>query len=565
MPSSITFRGTRLFEPSVVVDVVNTLDTTGQLGAKNLCVVGDFPILKPATAYKFGSGGFDLTEVYPMDAKLLTLDKIYKSSLSNASGIARSITYVSANQSTAASFALNNASAALALTLSSTYFGGQGNNLRLQLDDPSTIPAELAANADYYKLTIRAPWQDQDGVFLIDGSNHLQVTLADGDAIEVSSAGVFSYTPSGQAAQNFTLSDYSRMDELVAVLPAVLAPLALSFSDPAKLDVISFTNGTGGSINKVLHAHTAKLIETIESFADLPFEATLAGGYEILDDFALTAPTVAGADGGAPSDANYSTALEAVEASDLSTITILSQDADHHILLKSHIAAAGLLGRERNGYVGGTAGITLANLYTGFVLPLNDERLSVCGQSITFADHKGARRSEGPEYLAYYLMCAQGALPPAEPLTRKSLSIFDTTQGWSRERDSNSVAQKSVIAVKLGPSNDLEIVRSLTSYRKDNLSVNTEVSCRESIDICSKELRKFLTSELGSRITNTTVDRVKTLAKSRLSDLRDLGAIQDFRNIAVRRTADTVFVDFDVALIEPLNFIRITANIVAGQ
>lgn len=564
MPSSITYRGTRLFEPSVVVDVVNQLDTSGQLGAKNLCVVGDFPILKPATAYKFGKdSAFDLTEVYPMDATLLTLDKIYKSALANLSGISNSITYVSANQSTAASFDLQS-SASSAMILNSTYYGAQGNNIRLQLDDPSTLPGVLSATADYYKLSIRAPWQDQDGEFLIDGANQLQVTLAVGDQLEITSAQNLVYTPSGAAAQTFALSDYSRMDELVAVLPAVLAPIALTFSDPSKLDVMDFTNGTAAPVNKVLHAHTAELISVIESFSDLPFTVSLVGGYEVLDSFVYVAPT-SGANGGAPTSSNYTDALAVVENSDITTITLLSTDAAHHILLKSHIELAKIAGRERNAYVGAIAGTSLANIYTANVLPLDDVAMSVCGQSIIFSDHKGARRTEGPEYLAYMLMCAQGALPPAEPLTRKALNIFDTTEAWNRERDSNAVAQKSVIAIKLGASNELEVIRSLTSWRKDNLSVNTEISARESINTCVRELRKFLSSELGTRIKNTTVSRVKNLTKQRLSDMRDLGAIQDFKNIVIRRTADTVFIDFDVALIEPLNFIRITANIVAGQ
>jgi hypothetical protein len=563
MPSSITFRGTRLYEPSVVVDVVNTLDTSGQLGAKNLCVVGEFPILKKDTPYKFGQGGFDLTEVYPMDAKLLTLDKIWRRSLAVADGISKSITYVSAAQSTQAQWVLQDATATDALTLKSTYYGTSGNDIRLQLDDPSSLPAELSASGPYYKLSLRAPWQDTDAEYVIDGGDQLQLTLADGDQLEITTSKTMVYTPSGQAAQTFILSDYSRMDELVAVLPAALAGIALSFSVPSKLDVLDYTSVGQNTI--ALHAHTAELIDTIESFSSLPFDVELADGYRLLPDFVYTGPSTAAVNGGAPTDAQYSAAFASVENKDITTITVFSTDQDHHDLLKGHLDLAYIAGRERNAWVGAPSQTSLADIYSGYVLKMNDFRISVVGQDITFADHKGARRDEGPEYLAFMLMCAQGALPPAEPLTRKALNIFDTKENWDRERASNSVAQKSIVAVKLGSSNELEVIRSLTSWRKDDLSVNTEVSCRESIDVCVRELRKFLTSELGSRITNSTGNRVSALAKQRLTQLRDLGAIQDFRNIQLRREADTIFIDFDVALIEPLNFIRITANIVAGQ
>lgn len=565
MPSSVTFRGTRLYEPSVVIDVVNKLDAGGPLGAKNLCVVGNFPILKPETAYVFGSGGFDLPEVYPMDATLQKLDKIYKRPLANVNGFATSITYVSANQSTAAEWQLDDSSASEVLSLASTYYGTTGNDIRIQLDDPSTLPAELSASGPYYKFTMRAPWMDADAEYLIDGADQLQLTLADGDQIEITDSKTLVWTPSGQSAQTFDLTQYSRMDELVAILPAALGAIALSFSDPSKLDVLDYTNGTGNSENKILHAHTARLIETIETFDSLPFEVTLASGYRLLDDFVFAAPTTSGAAGGAPTSANWTDAFEAVENSDITTITILSTSSSHHTLLKGHLDLAYIAGRERNAWIGAPSSTSLADVYSGYVLPMNDGRISVVAQDITFADHKGARADEGPEYLAFYMMCAQGALPPAEPLTRKALNIFDTDEAWQRERDSNAVAQKSIVGIKLGSSNELEVIRSLTSWRKDDLSVNTEVSAKESIDVCVRELRKYLSNQLGSRITNSTSDIVKSLTKSRLSDLRDLGAIQDFRNIQLRREADTIFIDFDVALIEPLNFIRITANIVAGN
>lgn len=568
MPSSITFRGTRLFEPSVVADVVNNLDTTGALGAKNLCVVGDFPILKPETPVTFNQGGFELNEIYPMDATLLTLDKIWKRPLSNVFGVSQSLTYVSANQSTQAQWSLppeDAGQSAEPLTLKSTYYGTVGNDIRVKLDDPSSLAAELSADADYYKLTVRAPWFDADAEYVISGADQLQLTLADGDQVQIED-GVFTYTPSGQAAQTWTLADYGRMDELVAVLPSGLAPIALTFSDPKKLDVIDYTNGTGGQVTKKFHSHTSELLDTVNNFQSIPFAATI-DDYHLIADFgaAFASPTTLGTSGGAPTAQNWSDALQSVENKDITSITILSTDDDHHELLQGHIDLALIAGRERNGFVGAPENTSLADIYTGYVLPRNDSRISVCGQKVVFSDHKAARRTEGPEYLAFFLMCAQGALPPAEPLTRKALNIFDTSESWDRERQSNAVASKSIVGVKLGASNELEVIRGLTSWRKDDLSVNCEISTKESIDTCVRELRRFLTAQLGQRITNETGDKVKALTSGRLRDLRSLGAIQDFRNIQLRRTADTIFIDFDVALIEPLNFIRITANIVAGQ
>ena len=182
---------------------------------------------------------------------------------------------------------------------------------------------------------------------------------------------------------------------------------------------------------------------------------------------------------------------------------------------------------------------------------------------ITYLDYQGNRRVEaGPEWLAIVMMCLQGALPAAEPLTRKLPNILDTTESWIREDDVNEAIKRGIVCVGLGLSNDLRVERSITTWRSDNESFNTEVSCRESVNTCLRELRKFLDGELGGKILNTTVGRLLNLSENRLRQLREAGIIQDFANVAVRRVADTVFVDFDLAAVEPLNFIRITANLV---
>jgi len=565
MPTSITYRGKRLFEPSVVVNVVNTLAAEPGLGAKKLCVVGNFPILKKNTPVSFNTGAYELSEVYPMDATLLTLDKIWKSALATVDGVSTSMTYVSANQSTAAEFQIDSEAIGDSdiLKLTSTYYGTVGNDIRIKLEDPDAN-AELNDAGPYYKLTVRAPWFDSDAVYEIDGGSKLQVSLEDGDTLAITGSKQLVYTPSGGgASQTFDLTAYTRMDELVAVLPEVLNPIALSFSKPEELDVIDYASV--GQNDLVLHAHTAELVQTINEFDSIPFEAELSGGYLLMDQFDLAGPTTLGVDGGAITDAQYADAFAAVENSDITSITILSDEADHHALLKGHIELALIAGRERNGFVGAPLNTSIADLYSGYVLKMNDARISVCGQGITFTDHKGGRRVEGPEYLAFMMMCAQGALPPSEPLTRKAINIFETTEVWDREKDSNSLAQKSILGIKLGVNNQLEVIRGLTSWRKDNLSVNTEISTKESIDTCVRDLRKFLNLQLGTRITRTTQDKVKALTKRRLSEMRDAAIIQDFKNIKLRREGDTIFIDFDVALIEPLNFIRITANIVAGQ
>ena len=75
------------------------------------------------------------------------------------------------------------------------------------------------------------------------------------------------------------------------------------------------------------------------------------------------------------------------------------------------------------------------------------------------------------------------------------------------------------------------------------------------------DLQKFLLSQIGSKILLSSKNRLEALANQRLSQQRDLGFIKDFRNVKVTVVADTAQIEFDLAVVEPLNFIKITANV----
>ncbi len=161
-------------------------------------------------------------------------------------------------------------------------------------------------------------------------------------------------------------------------------------------------------------------------------------------------------------------------------------------------------------------------------------------------------------------MCAQGTLPVAQPLTNLKPNLIATTQSWTRDEEAtleNAINKGIVVISNNRQLRDLRIVRGITTYLKDNLSVNCEISARESVNQCLRDLQKFLYLQIGSTISNTTAQLVEALTKQRLENQKSRGFIKDFRNIAVRTQADTAFVDFDLAVTEPLNFIKITATV----
>ena len=251
--------------------------------------------------------------------------------------------------------------------------------------------------------------------------------------------------------------------------------------------------------------------------------------------------------------------MEACVDQDFLTITCLSDDIDVHLALKAHIDDCITSSRFRNGWVGTPAAQDIATISGLYVNLLNSPHISVVGQSISI--DKGGLID--PKWTALFMMCMQGALPAGEPLTRKIPNIISTSEVWNRDRktDIEEAIKKGIVVIHKDVTDEFRVARSITTYKKDNLSVNCEVSARESANICVLDLQKFLLNQVGSKILLSSKNRLESLANQRLIEQRNLGFIKDFRNVVVTINADTANISFDLAVVEPLNFIKITANV----
>ena len=575
MPSFVNYKGNRVYQPSVLVDVNNNLISPEALGGKALLVVGDFPILQQNKPHTFTSiGGLELADVYPKDVTLRNIDKIWKSALKDSSAVAESITYLNARPTTAASHSIvDEATSGVSLVeLKSVNFGDLGNDYQYNIQGPSE-DASLNVDGNFYKFTFRQPGEDDVEIkrgypkqIKVTGTNLGVLEIkddADGDPAIVY-AGAAGGNANDLASRK--LSSFATLSEVVDYLntSAELTVVQQGFDvSPIGLDEMAKTFGAADLVVS-LHGHSQALIDAINELSSIPLDASYQEALRkpLRQDnvyYNLTGGTAAVA----PTQANYRDALQVMVNKDITSMTLMSDVAANHDAVAAHLALASQAGRERNAWLPAQGNMSLSDIGDTYVSPQNNQLISICGQGISYLDYQGNVRVEAhPMWQAIALMCLQGALPAAEPLTRKLPNIVDTSEAWTREDDVNEAIKRGIVVVGLGLSNDLRVERSVTTWRNDQESFNTEVSCRESVNTCLRELRKFLDGELGGKILNSTVGRLLNLSENRLKQLRDAGIIQDFANVKVRRVTDTVFVDFDLAAVEPLNFIRITANLV---
>jgi hypothetical protein len=670
MPSFISFRGRRYYEPSVVVDVNNNL-ITPEAGQKSLCVVGDFPELPKGVTHTFGpSQQFEASDLYPRVKKIRNYDKIFKNSIVDSNASASSLTFVNVGVNTPGEQTIVDAAGGGgSWTLKSKYYGVAGNDIQIRLEDPDTPAAdplnqELSVTANKYKMIIRnngfedvikrAGFPDQlkitytddnaqEGRFCKieilplssvqsirvskfddDSDNALIQAVIDKEAeITAKEAEIAAKTVeilvldadddgtaengANQAALDILiaervtlnselttlqgeltvaetardaaidvitrpLSDFAKNTDLAAWITGLddrlLAEWLNEDAAPEFLDngTFDFADVANAAVSHTLHAHTYAMYLKLQDI-DVPFTVELDAlrGYFALDaasDNLDGANPIfqrfAGGTQAAGTAADYLEVLELLEDKDFTTMCVQSTQASIHQFVKNFSERSLDLHKERNYILPAAADLQIADIFSTYVRPLNSPRFSIVGQKIDYTGYDGAEVRGDTKDMAFLMMCIQGAVAIAKPLTLMAPNITNVYQEWNRERDNDNVIKAGILAI----GKDLKIARSITTWQTDNLTEKVEMSALESVDTTVRELRKVVYGTLGEKILTSTKNNLKKLVIDTLGGFQADGYFKEFKNVVVSIEDDTSFVSFDLAVAKPHNFSYITINLI---
>ena len=264
----------------------------------------------------------------------------------------------------------------------------------------------------------------------------------------------------------------------------------------------------------------------------------------------------------AVSDSDYEAGLQEIEDSDIQIVVPFSSDIDILTKVKEHLPLAARAGRERNAWMGTTSAQTLADVRANFVNKMNDRNIAIVAQDIKVTRPDGRTAQLGPQYLALMLAAMQAGTPVGTPLTRKRPGVTDVvTTNWHPNRDAATAIQYGIVNLSYD-SQGWRVERSVTSYLTDDNPIYSEVSANESANASVRSLRADLDLRIGERVLSSSRAAIEALVKQNLEQqVRDT-AIKAFKDVSVQDLGDTFRVNYTMAAIEPLNFIRVAATVV---
>lgn len=257
-------------------------------------------------------------------------------------------------------------------------------------------------------------------------------------------------------------------------------------------------------------------------------------------------------------------AYTAMRLYDIQIVSHLYDDLSSQQLLRSHceyMASQGL--GERNGWTGFDSADTKA-LTKARTAGLNTRHVGFAAQEIQINDHTGATIWAAPYYQALMFAAMQASTPVGTPLTWKLANVLDVRSdtSWSGDDDADEMLA-SGLCFLTSDSLGFKVERSITTYQTDDNAVFSEVSANESLYTSIRDLRQNLNTQIGTAGVASTPAQIKALAKARLRWQVANGMIKDFNEgaLSVDDLGDTFRVNAEVAVVEPTNFIKVSANV----
>lgn len=171
-----------------------------------------------------------------------------------------------------------------------------------------------------------------------------------------------------------------------------------------------------------------------------------------------------------------------------------------------------------------------------------------------------------PAYLTSAMIAGRVCgVDPSEPITFDYFNLV----GLERELlagspDVDDLLVSGVCTLEKVQNGAIRLVQGITTYMGANNSIFREISVRRGSDALSGTIQSAMENTfVGQKGLRATASAVETKAIDILEQAIKNEEITAYQNIIVRFIGSLVYVDFEVAYVEPINYVLITSHFVA--
>ncbi len=262
----------------------------------------------------------------------------------------------------------------------------------------------------------------------------------------------------------------------------------------------------------------------------------------------------------------WTAALLALEAEDVQFVSTPDSSASVHASIKTHCESmSSVTGRkERQFLVGSAWGATVAAA-TAAAITLNSKWGLYTFNGFTHYDVNSHIQNYSASYFACMLLAMKCASAINAPLTFNKMNVISLKDKLT-DSELETLIENGVCPFNYDTAGLPHCVRQVNSYQTDDLKWN-EFSMVTEMGFVSRDLRAYLESLFVGKAGTFLVDGVlKGAAENKLAQYEDLGVFivgeegVSWWNVQIVISGDVVYIDYDVFLTAPVNFMFVTQH-----
>lgn len=561
--SSFFFNGQVFKTPTVVSRIDDSAMLDQGLSVGNaLAILGPTSGGQPNTLLTFGS---------PAEARAALvsgegLDAVIRAfNPSSEVGGPQSVSFIRVNPAVQSTLQLRDAGAAVVITLTSTDYGLNQNQLKAKV--------EAATGGRGLKLTtaLGNTLYTQDNIF----RNAFDIRYTGGQAsavMNINGTTLVLQAPSGTPVATIDLATYPTVQQLVDRMNAT-AGFTASVDDgngsTATLQALDFV--TAQDVKTATYTAKADLQAAVDWFnsqGDGLTNAVRTADVGTLPA-ALAYTYFTGGTDGAITNTQWTNAFTVLQTADVQWLVPVSSDPAIHAMADAHAAFMSTVARkERRCAVGGPLATTDATALT-LAKAINSDRTSFIHLGGYDYDviGNGALKLFPPYIVAAMFAGAFCGVTPGTPLTSKSLKLAGVERVLRNPTDTDILLSGGVVPI-VSTSTGFRIAQSISTWLTDSKFNRVEQSCGVALDYTARSVREAVKNIKGSKGTPQALTLALSQAETTLRQLAVAepngpgvlagnAASPPFRNLKGTLTGDEIAISFEASPVIPVNYIGV--------
>lgn len=447
--------------------------------------------------------------------------------------------------------------------LTSIEYGDGGNRIQVKMED-GTIANTKKFTATRWDIDTTEVYTNVGAVIQLSHTGHpyavVSVVVVNGAATKLETKiGGSSVDALVDLSLDLTSGQFVTIDDLIAYINGVSGYRAkyvdynssgLTVDKLDALSLVDIANGgyllaVKGDLAHRLNNKSALVnVEIIGSLTNFP-STYLAGGSK----------------GTAPS--SWANLLNVLKSQYSDLLVVLSSDSTIHAEALAHVNEMENRHQKQVLFTGGAVGES-ADDAKSRSLNLNSSRAVLAWPGIYHSVHNSGKTPMAPYFTAAMLAGRVAGVDASEPITFDYFSILGLeVDQLAGDPQVDDLITSGVATLERVSGRGFRLVQGITTYQQSNNVLYREISVRRGADKLSEQMRATLEEMfVGKKGVKATPSAVTTKVVEILEQAIRDGEIVSYRNIVVRMVGTVIYVDYQVAPVEPTNFVLITTHFV---